>query len=72
MAAADGVSCVVDAAIGRRSDLELENLRLMAIRSGMHIVVGGGYFRAPYPEAIVEMTEDQIADHLVEDARSDS
>ena len=70
MAAADGVSCVVDAAIGRRSDLELENLRLMAIRSGMHIVVGGGYFRAPYPEAIVEMSEDQIADHLVEDARA--
>ena len=68
MAATDGLSCVVDAAIGRRSDLELENLRQIASRSGMHVVVAGGYFRAPYPNTLVEMRDDQIADHLVEDA----
>ena len=70
MAAADGVSCIVDAAIGRRSDRELENLRQMATRSGMHVVVAGGYFRAPYPEDIVAMTEEEIAAHLVDDAET--
>jgi len=35
MAAAAGVSCVGDAAIGRRTDWELDNLRQMASRSGV-------------------------------------
>ena len=70
MASADGVSCVVDAAIGRRSDWELDNLRQMATRSGVRVIVAGSYFKAPYPAAIVEMTEAQVADHLTEDARA--
>ena len=68
MISAEGVGCVVDAAIGRRSDWELENLRQMADRSQVHIVVAGAYFKAPYPEAIAGLTEDQIAEHLVQDA----
>ena len=70
MAATDGMSCVVDAAIGRRSEREIENLRQMASRSGMHVVVAGGYFRAPYPDALVQMTVDEMAEHLVEDAQA--
>jgi phosphotriesterase-related protein len=70
MAATDGMSCVVDAAIGRRSEREIENLRQMASRSGMQVVVAGGYFRAPYPSVLVEMTVDQMADHLAEDAQA--
>ena len=67
-ATADGVSCIVDAAIGRRSDGEIDNLKQMAMRSAVHVVVAGGYFKAPYPAAIAKMTEGEIADHLTEDA----
>ena len=70
MAAADGVGCIVDAAIGLRSERELDNLRQMAVRSGMHVVVAGGYFRAPYPDSLTDMTVEQMVDHLVEDART--
>lgn len=68
MTAAEGISCIVDAAIGPRSDWELDNLRQMADRSEVHIVVAGGYFKAPYPETLVAMDEDQMAAHLVQDA----
>ena len=68
MAMADGLHCIVDAAVGRRSDREIDNLRAMATRSGMHVVVAGAYFKAPYPEDIEAMDEDAIADHLVADA----
>jgi phosphotriesterase-related protein len=68
LAAADGVGCIVDAAIGRRSDWELDNLKQMATRSGVQVVVAGGYFKAPYPDAIAKMSEGEIADHLTGDA----
>ena len=69
-AASDGVGCIVDAAVGRRSERELDNLRQMATRSGMHVVVAGAYFKAPYPPDIIEMTEEQIVDHLADDAQA--
>ena len=69
-ARADGLHCIVDAAVGRRSDRELDNLRQMAAGSGVHVVVAGTYFKTPYPPEIVAMSEDAIADHLVEDARA--
>ena len=68
MAASDGVSCIVDAAIGRRSTWELDNLKQMATRAGVRVVVAGGYFKAPYPEAIAKMTEGEITNHLTGDA----
>lgn len=68
MAAADGVGCIVDAALTRRPDQQLENLREMAKRSNVHVVVAGGYYKAPYPKTIVGMSESQIADELVADA----
>jgi len=70
MAMADGLHGIVDAAVGRRSERELDNLRQMATRSGMHVVVAGSYFKAPYPPDIIAMTEEQITDHLVEDAQA--
>ena len=69
-AASDGVGCIVDAAVGRRSGREFDNLRQMANRSGMHVVVAGAYFKAPYPPDIIEMTIEQIADHLEDDAKA--
>lgn len=69
-AAKDGLSCIVDAAIGPRTERQLENLRTIATRSGVHIVAAGGYYRAPYPPDVAQMTEDQIADKLVQDANA--
>lgn len=69
MAATDGVACVVDAAIGRRSDRELDTLRELAKRSNVHVVVAGGYFQAAYyPATLAAMSESQIADQLIADA----
>jgi hypothetical protein len=39
----EGVSCLVDAAVGRRRPGAIENLRTIASRSGVHIVAAGGY-----------------------------
>ena len=66
----DGLSCIVDAAIGPRTERQQENLRTIAARSGMHIVAAGGYYRAPYPPDVAQMSEDQIADQLARDANA--
>ena len=69
MAAFDGVSCIVDSSIGPRTPQQLENLRAMATRSDVHIVLGGSYFlQARYPEEIVAMAQDEITAHMVEQA----
>ena len=68
MSAADGVGCIVDAALGRRPDGQLDNLRELAKRSNVHVVVAGGYYKAPYPKTLTGMSESQIADELVADA----
>ena len=57
---AGGLHCIVDAAIGRRSQRELDNLRQMAAGSGMHVVVAGTYIKAPYPPEIVAMSASSI------------
>ena len=69
MAAFDGVSCIVDASIGPRTEQQLENLTAMARRSGVHVVLGGSYFLLrSYPEEIVGLPEEAIAARLVEQA----
>ncbi len=70
--AKDGVTCVVDAAAaGRRSAHQLEELRTVATRSGVHIVVAGGYYRAPYfAAANIQRSEEELAEELVQDAAS--
>ena len=69
MAAFDGVRCIVDSSTGPRTPRQLENLTAMATRSGVHVVLGGSYFLRPrYPEAIRGLSEDAIAEHLIEQA----
>ena len=69
MAAADGLRCIVDAAIYRRSEQQLEFLRQMATRSGVAVVAAGAYWRAPFPDNIAAMNVDELTEHLITDAR---
>jgi phosphotriesterase-related protein len=73
MARADGVTCVVDAGLGRRTDHVVDNLKQIAARSSMHLVAAGGYYQdlsmpSTYPATIVTMPEDELADELTRDA----
>jgi phosphotriesterase-related protein len=76
MSRADGVNCLVDAAsAGRRDDRTVANLKQISTRSGMHIVVAGGYYQdlaipAKYPADITAMAEDMLAEQFVRDAQS--
>ena len=69
-----GLSCIVDAATGRRAEAALDRLRTIATRSGMNVVVAGGYFedldnlQTAYPPQVAKMSEDEIADEFVRDA----
>jgi phosphotriesterase-related protein len=71
-----GLSCIVDAATGRRTEAALERLKTIATRSGMNVVVAGGYFQdldnlqTAYPPQVAQMTEDQIADEFYRDANA--
>lgn len=73
MSHADGVSCVIDAAAdGRRADRTRENLRQISMRSGMPIVMAGGYYQdlalKKYPPQVATMTEDRMVEEFVGDA----
>ena len=69
MAAFDGVSCIVDSSIGPRTPQQLENLRTMATRSDVHVVLGGSYFlQARYPEEIIAMPQEEITASMVAQA----
>ena len=72
MSRADGLACLVDAATDRRDDRQVENLKQLAARSGMHIVVAGGYYQdlaiSKYPPQVVQSTEDQLVEEFVRDA----
>ena len=71
-----GLSCIVDAATGRREEPALEKLRTIATRSGVHVVVAGGYFQdldnlqTAYPPQVAQMTVDQIAEQFARDANA--
>lgn len=66
---ADGVGCIVDSATGRRSAEQVDYIRKASAASGVPVVVGGAYYLQPrYPKEIATMSEDQIADQLVEDS----
>lgn len=69
MAAFDGVSCIVDSSIGPRTEQQLTNLRAMADRSDVHVVLGGSYFlQAMYPEEIIAAPQEEITARMVEQA----
>jgi phosphotriesterase-related protein len=76
MSKAEGLACLVDAAAaGRRADRTIENLKQIATRSGVLIVLGGGYYQdlamnARYPAEITRMPESELEEQLVRDAAS--
>ncbi len=67
----DGVACIVDgghADMGRSVDF----LRQVSMKSGMPIVIGGGFYSQPfYPKEISTMSEDQILKALIKQADDD-
>ena len=67
----DGLGCIVDAGhtdIGR----SIQQLRGLAQTTGLQIVASGGYHTQPsYPPELTRQTDDQIADGLVRDARTE-
>ena len=70
VAATEGVECIVDAGtndVGRDVDL----LKQIASRTPVHIVACGGlYMERTYPQDVASKSEEQIADDLIEDART--
>jgi len=68
--AADGLTCIVDASVNRRTDQQVQDLRAIAGRTSVHIVMAGGYYTAPFPASanIPNRSVDDIANELVADA----
>src|SRR5215470_354632 len=67
----EGIACIVDAGhpdMGR----DVDALRQLSLRSGMPIVVGGGFYAQPfYSREISTMSEDQIVQALIAQAEAD-
>ena len=69
-AAKEGVACIVD---GGHPDMgrDLDFLKQVSMQSGVPIVAGCGFYSEPfYPPEIVGMNEEQIAQELVRQART--
>jgi phosphotriesterase-related protein len=67
----DGVGCIVDGG-AKALGGSVENLRKIAMRTDVHIVVGGGlHTRGNYPPDIATKTAEQIADDFLRDAATD-
>jgi phosphotriesterase-related protein len=68
----EGVACIVDAGhadMGR----DINFLRQVAMKSGVPIVAGGGFYTQPfYPKEISTMSEDQIVKALIKQADDDT
>lgn len=66
----DGIVCMVD---GGHLDMgrKLDSLKLIAELTGMHIVASGGYYmERTYPPELASMSDDQIADGLVQEVKA--
>jgi phosphotriesterase-related protein len=67
----EGVACIVDAGhpdMGRSVDF----LRQVSMKSGVPIVVGGGFYSQPfYPKEISTMSEQQVTKVLIKQADDD-
>lgn len=68
--AADGVSCIVNSTTQLMTDKNVQDIRELATRSGMHIVAGGGFFKEAYPKDVMSGSEDGITEWLVKHATS--
>jgi phosphotriesterase-related protein len=67
----DGVGCIVDGG-AKALGGSVENLKKIAMRSNVHIVVGGGlHTKSNYPAQIATKTAEQIADDFLADASAD-
>jgi phosphotriesterase-related protein len=69
---ADGIACIVD---GGHPDMgrDIEFLRQVAMKSGVPIVAGGGFYSQPfYPKEISTMSEEQIIKALIKQADDDT
>lgn len=67
----DGISCIVDGG-AKALRGSVENLRKIARRTKVHIVVGGGLHTKPsYPPEIATRTAEEIADDFMRDAVAD-
>jgi phosphotriesterase-related protein len=68
----EGVACIVDAGhpdMGR----DINFLRQVAMKSGVPIVAGGGFYTQPfYPKEISTMSEEQIVKALIKQADDDT
>lgn len=70
-AAEDGVACIVD---GGHADMgrDVEFIRALSERSGMPIVVSGGYYHEPiFPAELHDRSEDDLVEELVRDAAAE-
>jgi phosphotriesterase-related protein len=66
----DGIICIVD---GGHPDMgrNLDNLKLIAQRTGIYIVASGGYYmERTYPPELESKSDDQIAEDLAQEART--
>lgn len=66
-----GLACIVD---GGHADMgrDINFLRQVAMKSGVPIVAGGGYYSQPfYPKEISTMSEEQIVKALIRQADDD-
>jgi phosphotriesterase-related protein len=68
--AEEGVIRVIDQAVNRRTDQQVQNLRTIAARTRVNIIMAGGYYTSPYPASanIPNRSVDDIANELVADA----
>jgi phosphotriesterase-related protein len=67
----EGVACLVD---GGHADMgrSLDFLKKLSEKSGMPIVAGAGFYTDPfYPDKVREWTEEQIAQDLIRQARTE-
>jgi phosphotriesterase-related protein len=68
----DGVACIVDANSSgmARADKQIDFLKRLAMGAPkVQIVVGGGPFKAPYPDDVVRQSADELANQLVQDSK---
>jgi predicted metal-dependent phosphotriesterase family hydrolase len=66
-----GVACIVDAG-HPDSGRDVEFLRQVSMKSGVPVVVGGGFYTQPwYPKEISTMSEDQVVNALIKQADDD-
>jgi phosphotriesterase-related protein len=75
MAREDGIACIVDAGVGRRNNQQVDNLRQISLRSGLHIALAGGYYQdlalaARYPPQLLQMSEEELVEEFVRDAKA--